>query len=1153
MMKYEIYVLSGNSIISNLRKINDMNSQDGISIDNIEKTVNSYSMNAVLFQIKRLLPENTIDDSNLFADKLIYIDFGKVPFSEKAPKELEEIFKDGLTIKFENHDSKIFVPFQYSNSQSKKCIISFIDKTFFYDIRCALDLDLYFYDYALDDIEKFKKIPNVQISKLYSYRGLYMTDSKKIDLQEDETTDDHTLEMEDAFEENTESNDEKRLQFSKFLNNKNIIVISDKIATETVSTDKFITYEQDSSKDGKFLLKQIENQKSTTTISKNYFDGEGLISKEAAIELNRLLDVEFENEKIELRDLIHTSFQIRLPFVKGVLHTVDFHDYFYKIYGDKFETTEIIDTFGKKRILKDVQIILTESMFKLISLGFNRIKWDKEDPMEYYFKKVKEYSHGLYIAATNKKYKNSGFVNLSSQFINTLKLTNESFKELVAQHVERANKPINDLNLETTNCAWQQYLLHALANAKEEDYTNTLKALLSDPYIYSQLEGVRKGKINNIARAKISVNGYYKILSQDLMYFLQYIRYQLIEGKKMPKDLKNITAGKVFLTKGDFENNQRVVVLRSPHLSPNENVTAKLLGENKYIDANTDIYNDYKKLFGHLDILMVGHLSCLPLAIGGADFDGDAVNVIFEKSVLKGCENNSFYANGRHEKSLKAVIIPSPKSQCSMRTTSDGEKPHYINYPVIRSTFNNAVGKISNAALRIAAVEQAFPDETPAIFASDCVALTGLEIDSTKSGIKPCLDECLDFSQNLKEKLKVVDALEDEKTKVLKQVKIVEEIDFYLKTKSAITDATHCSTPKKADDEAAYYVNLTDKEIKINENAELPILTQLLYAWADNFSQKSLYGLRKSYSALRQYFLAKDNVSAPIEQIYEAYYNVQKLANEDAREKRRLDRYNNIDKIITILKEQYDRMPITHSALENLIERFSLVGREKLDATINQYFKESIPMPDKSKQENSNFDVSDGAASHQSFVEKLIQSPEEYWPFLSNNSEVQTKVIDNIFDDLLGKNIKDDKAKNFFKNYSYQGYKLLFYVLETALSNAIIEENEKTYSDFDDPNPYFENFYKIYKYNLKRGLSKSACLKKLQISCSKYIHEIYFGFQQFEDDTELSAIDIYPTNVFEKENTDISSRKELYELFWNMVDYNEKANKLVLKKVNHND
>ena len=48
------------------------------------------------------------------------------------------------------------------------------------------------------------------------------------------------------------------------------------------------------------------------------FDGEGLISREYAEDLDRAYCGEH----------IHSSFQIRMPYVKGMLHEVDFKDFF---------------------------------------------------------------------------------------------------------------------------------------------------------------------------------------------------------------------------------------------------------------------------------------------------------------------------------------------------------------------------------------------------------------------------------------------------------------------------------------------------------------------------------------------------------------------------------------------------------------------------------------------------------------------------------------------------------------------------------------------------------------------------------------------------------------------------------------------------------
>ena len=77
------------------------------------------------------------------------------------------------------------------------------------------------------------------------------------------------------------------------------------------------------------------------------FDGEGLISKEYAARLNKALGGR------------HTSFQIRLPFVKGMLHQVDFHDFFRSA-----GTTHLTDLWGVNHPVAKVDVILTKSMFK---------------------------------------------------------------------------------------------------------------------------------------------------------------------------------------------------------------------------------------------------------------------------------------------------------------------------------------------------------------------------------------------------------------------------------------------------------------------------------------------------------------------------------------------------------------------------------------------------------------------------------------------------------------------------------------------------------------------------------------------------------------------------------------------------------------------
>ena len=85
------------------------------------------------------------------------------------------------------------------------------------------------------------------------------------------------------------------------------------------------------------------------------FDGEGLISKQYAKVIDRAL----------CGAVVHTSFQIRLPYIKGMVHQVDFQEIL-----DLCGQTVIQDSWGQEHNVKDVDIILTKSMFK----GFGWLK-----------------------------------------------------------------------------------------------------------------------------------------------------------------------------------------------------------------------------------------------------------------------------------------------------------------------------------------------------------------------------------------------------------------------------------------------------------------------------------------------------------------------------------------------------------------------------------------------------------------------------------------------------------------------------------------------------------------------------------------------------------------------------------------------------------
>ena len=113
----------------------------------------------------------------------------------------------------------------------------------------------------------------------------------------------------------------------------------------------------------------------TTDIPITCFDGEGLLSPRFARQIDKALCGRH----------VHTSFQVRLPYFKGTLHLVDFHSFLIGC-----GTRAVTDIWGAEHRVKDVDIILTKSMFKGYGwLTDNGMTW------EGYWDAFHRYRHAL--------------------------------------------------------------------------------------------------------------------------------------------------------------------------------------------------------------------------------------------------------------------------------------------------------------------------------------------------------------------------------------------------------------------------------------------------------------------------------------------------------------------------------------------------------------------------------------------------------------------------------------------------------------------------------------------------------------------------------------------------------------------------------------
>lgn len=153
--------------------------------------------------------------------------------------------------------------------------------------------------------------------------------------------------------------------------------------------------------------------------------------------------------------------------------------------------------------------------------------------------------------------------------------------------------------------------------------------------------------------------------------------------------------------------------------------------------------------FGHLtDVVMVDSNMLAAERLGGADYDGDMIKTISDP-ILNACvrRNYNLYRYEKHKSLTNIENIPLlmiPTTQPQIRNADDWE----ARFETVRSTFSSRVGQICNAALDRSII--AYNENSDAEERERCreetetlAILTGLEIDSAKSGIRPDLDEYL--------------------------------------------------------------------------------------------------------------------------------------------------------------------------------------------------------------------------------------------------------------------------------------------------------------------------------------------------------------------------------------------------------------------------
>lgn len=704
--KYRIYELSARAVMAYGRE------QDGIYTFQLNctaterckstSTPHEQDGSALFFQIMCELhgneyqeptDEQTVSD---LADVIFYMNFerifdrGNSARQQERQKKAEAMFRpEGVTLDFGSGAYR-YRAFERSGSMSRQARLSFIRSDLYDRVRQRIMLDM--------------KIGVCQLSKLYAYNGLMLSGGVRVD----------------------------RIGIDR--PHRVIVVDNPEFTGHNV---RVITVADDGSESIPRKYRRAETQ---MDVKVSRFDGEGLISKRYAAAV----------DKAYCGEHIHTSFQIRMPYVKGMLHQVDFHDFF-KMSG----TETITDIFGVEHRIADVDIILTKSMFK----GYG---WLRENHMtwEDYWSAFRKYRHALYITNVSKE-KPERTTELNYQFLNTVSIRAEEFRPADlpdgwdhSPEEDSRRWLTKETELAYYNfCANEQYrhayftgpLTRRGVDKKSREY-RAAKVLhknprfIHEPVFAKELSAKADEVLRRYSIGRLLVEGDNRFLSGDLLEFMVLLLPPHADRNRRERNFYAIAMTNEFQSNSfyapgaAYEYGDTCTLLRNPHIARNEEIQLSVYSQKDQMR---------KYYLGHLtDVVMVDANMLAAERLGGADYDGDMIKTIADPILNECVKRNYQFDSLKNTFNIPLLMIPSADPR--IRDANDW----YACFETVRDTFSSRVGQICNAALDRSMI--AYNENSDAEERQRCreetevlAILTGLEIDSAKSGVKPDLSEYL--------------------------------------------------------------------------------------------------------------------------------------------------------------------------------------------------------------------------------------------------------------------------------------------------------------------------------------------------------------------------------------------------------------------------
>ena len=532
LQQYSIFQISARTILNLVQKTKDgwrfyFDTNDETNQSAITKTMqDDCAMFRQLLPLTDVPGEPRLPDEEKLQSFLVYLDFTGI--FDRRPvgrvKELQEMAEllfrpEGIEFVFYRGPVR-FVAFERSASMSRNNKLAFI----------RADL----YDAMWERMTLGMKIGRCQLSKLYAYNGLMFTSGQEID------------------------------RYSFRMDADHIIVVDN--PRSIVKDVSVITVEDDGSEDPVRTYSRVEK---TMDVEVLEFDGEGLISAE----LGQSLDP-YAYDKHD-----HHSFQIRMPYIKGVVHEVDFHTLLEELGVDEIEDIE-----GVRHPVSRVDMILTKSMCK----GWG---WMKENGLSWkeYLDRCRKYKHRLFVSNMDRRGRD-GLTELNFQLLNTAAITAEEYRphDLPAGWSSSPEKEEEAWLTKATETAyyntlantdWQLSYFHADEEDPELDYSDARKlrarllhknpAFLAEKVFQKELADKARQIREKYGIGKLQVSGDTRYLSDDLMRLLAIIVLPTSEKAYRFLLRECLHGAEIFAPQPDYPMPEQVTILRNPHISRN--------------------------------------------------------------------------------------------------------------------------------------------------------------------------------------------------------------------------------------------------------------------------------------------------------------------------------------------------------------------------------------------------------------------------------------------------------------------------------------------------------------------------------------------------------------------------------------------------------